>query len=110
MGESGQFYVSNRLTGGGREIVPFELTWLVDTIGWPQDIKGCFEKTIDFGINIEDSYAFILKYPSMVGVVIVDVAARYAVRNLIINLENAQIQWRWDDLALICMNRSQTVG
>ena len=96
-----QFYVSNRLTGGGREIVPFELTWLVDTIGWPQDIKGCFEKTIDFGINIEDSYAFILKYPSMVGVVIVDVAARYAVRNLIINLENAQIQWRWDDL---CFN------
>lgn len=37
----------------------------------------------------------------MVGVVIVDVAARYAVRNLIINLENAQIQWRWDDL---CFN------
>lgn len=95
------FYVSNRPTGGGREIVPFELTWMVDTIGWPQYVKGYFEKTLDFGANIEDTYAFVMKYPSMVGTVIVDVAARYAVRNLVVNLEKAQIQWKWDDL---CFN------
>lgn len=91
------FYVSNRETGGGREIVPFELTWIVDTIGWPIDVKGVFEKTIDFGSNIEDSYAFILKYKGMIGSVVVDVAARYATRSLIINLEFGQIQWRWDE-------------
>lgn len=91
------FYVSNRETGGGREIVPFELTWIVDTIGWPIDVKGVFEKTIDFGSNIEDSYAFILKYKGMVGSVVVDVAARYATRSLIINMELGQIQWRWDE-------------
>lgn len=91
------FYVSNRETGGGREIVPFELTWIVDTIGWPTDVKGVFEKTIDFGSNIEDSYAFILKYKGMIGSVVVDVAARYATRSLIINLEFGQIQWRWDE-------------
>ncbi len=92
-----EFYVGNRATGGGREIVPFELTWIVDTIGWPTAAKGYFEKTIDFGAQIEDSYAFTLRYPDKVGAVIVDVAARYAVRNLVINLETAQIQWRWDD-------------
>jgi len=91
------FYVSNRATGGGREIVPFELTWIVDTIGWPIDAKGIFEKTINFGSNIEDSYAFVLKYNGMVGSVIVDVAARYATRSLIINMELGQIQWRWDE-------------
>lgn len=91
------FYVSNRPTGGGREIVPFELTWMVDTIGWPIEAKGYFEKTIDFGANIEDSYAMALKYPGMVGTLIVDVASRYAVRNLVINLEKGQIQWKWDD-------------
>lgn len=91
------FYVSNRSTGGGREIVPFELTWMVDTIGWPTDVKGYFEKTIDFGANIEDSYAMVLKYPGMVGTLIVDVASRYAVRNLVINMERAQIQWKWDE-------------
>ena len=95
------FYVSNRPTGGGREIVPFELTWMVDTIGWPIDTKGYFEKTIDFGPEIEDSYAMVLKYPGMIGTLIVDVAARYAVRNLVINLERGQIQWKWDDA---CVN------
>jgi predicted dehydrogenase len=91
------FYVSNRATGGGREIVPFELTWIVDTIGWPIDAKGLFEKTIDFGSNIEDSYAFVLKYEGMIGSIVVDVAARYATRSLIINMELGQIQWRWDE-------------
>jgi len=91
------FYVSNRLTGGGREIVPFELTWIVNTIGWPIDAKGLFEKTIDFGSNIEDSYAFVLKYNGMIGSIVVDVASRYATRSLIINLELGQIQWRWDE-------------
>lgn len=91
------FYVSNRATGGGREIVPFELTWIVDTIGWPIDVKGLFEKTIDFGPDIEDSYAFVLKYNGMIGSVVVDVAARYATRSLIINMELGQIQWRWDE-------------
>lgn len=95
------FYVSNRPTGGGREIVPFELTWMVDTIGWPKEAKGYFEKTIDFGANIEDSYALVMKYSGMVGTLIVDVAARYAVRNLVINLEKGQIQWKWDDA---CVN------
>jgi len=91
------FYVSRRETGGGREIVPFELTWIIDVIGFPKESKGYFEKTIDFGSQIEDSYAFLLKYDGMLGSVIVDVASRYAVRNLIINLEMAQIQWKWDE-------------
>lgn len=92
-----EFYVSNRPTGGGREIVPFELTWIVDTIGWPIQTKGLFEKTIDFGANIEDSYAFVLKYKDMIGSMVVDVAARYATRSLIVNMELGQIQWRWDE-------------
>lgn len=91
------FYVSNRATGGCREIVPFELTWIVDTIGWPIDAKGIFEKTVDFGPTIEDSYAFVLKYNGIVGSILVDVAARYATRSLIINMEFGQIQWRWDE-------------
>jgi hypothetical protein len=91
------FYVSKRPTGGGREIVPFELTWIVDTIGWPIDAKGLFERTIDFGPDIEDSYAFVLKYNGMIGSIVVDVAARYATRSLIINMELGQIQWRWDE-------------
>lgn len=91
------FYVSNRATGGGREIVPFELTWLVDTIGWPHSAKGFFSKTIYTGADIEDSYAFLLKYNGALGSIVVDVASRYAVRNLVVNMERGQIQWKWDE-------------
>jgi len=90
------FYVGQRITGGAREIVPFEFTWIVDMLGFPKEVKGYYRKTIDFGCNIEDSYCCSINYENMVGTMIVDVAARYAVRNLIINLEEAQIQWRWD--------------
>jgi len=94
------FYVSKRETGGGREIVPFELTWLVDTFGFPNDIKGYFSKTIDFGSEIEDTYAFVLKYDKYIGSMIVDVASRFATRSLILNFENGQLRWNWEDAEL----------
>lgn len=90
------FYVGQRITGGAREIIPFELTWMVDVFGFPKEIKGHYRKTIDFGCEIEDTYTCSMNYGNMVGTLIVDVAARFALRNLIINLEEAQIQWRWD--------------
>jgi len=91
------FYVSNRTTGGAREIVPFELTWITKMLGFPLSVKGCFAKTMDIGADIEDTYCFIMKYEDMLGAVTVDVATRYATRNLILNLEYAQITWKWDD-------------
>lgn len=35
-----EFYVSNRVTGGAREIVPYELTWIVHILGVPNEIKA----------------------------------------------------------------------
>lgn len=90
------FYVGNRNTGGCREIVPYELTWMIEVFGYPEAIKGYFRKTEDIGCEIEDSYACCLSYKDKVGTLLVDVTSRYAVRNLIINFERGQIQWRWD--------------
>ena len=94
------FYVSNRITGGAREIVPFELTWITDVFGFPRDIAGYHRKTRDLGCDIEDSYACVLDYGDMVGNLMVDVVGRFAARNLIVNLERAQLQWRWDKTQL----------
>ncbi len=90
------FYVSNRQTGGAREIVPFELTWITALFGYPRQIKGYYRKTRDVGCDIEDSYVCALDYEDMVGSLLVDVVGRNGARNLLINLEDAQIQWRWD--------------
>lgn len=91
-----EFYVSNRMTGGAREIVPYELTWIVNVLGYPRRIKGYYRKTTDLGCDIEDSYVCSLDYGNMVGSLLVDVVGRNALRNLVINFERAQLQWRCD--------------
>ena len=91
-----EFYVSNRITGGAREIVPFELTWLVYVFGYPKTVKGYYRKTRDVGCDIEDSYVCAIDYGEILGSLLVDVVGRNAARNLIINFEEAQLQWRWD--------------
>lgn len=91
------FYVGNRITGGAREIVPFELTWLVDMLGFPRDAKGYFRKTMDFGAAIEDSYSCVFDYHDSVAMMTVDVTSRFATRSLLINAEFAQIRWNWED-------------
>ena len=94
------FYVGNRLTGGAREIVPFELTWITQLLGVPKEIKGYFRKTMDVGANIEDSYVCSMLFENCIGSMIVDVSSRFAVRSLILNMEYGQIQWRWEEKAV----------
>jgi predicted dehydrogenase len=90
------FYVSKKETGACREIIPFELTWLTELIGAPEEVVGLFGKTMDVGADIDDTYTVCVKGQGCYGTVMVDVVARYAMRNLILNMEQGQIQWRWD--------------
>lgn len=57
------FYVSKKKTGGCREIVPFELTWLNEIFGKPK-VQYSFKKKIStLKANIDDIYTFNLLYP-----------------------------------------------
>ena len=56
------FYVSQRSTGGAREIVPFELTWLIEIFG-PATALSCFKaKLSDLPVDIDDIYHCILRF------------------------------------------------
>lgn len=90
-------YTSKKETGGAREMVAFELTWLTDVVGFPKRIVGFFGKTISMGVDIDDTYAFSLDCGGKYGTVTVDVVARYATRRFLLNLEYGQILWSWDD-------------
>ena len=90
------YYVGNPLTGGAREIVPFELTWLVDALGWPVQVQGTKLRTTDVGAPIDDTYAAVLRFDGFVGTLVVDVVARQAVRKLTLNFERASLSWDWD--------------
>ena len=92
-----EYYVSNRETGGGREIVPFELTWIADVIGFPKKVTGFFGKTMDVGADIDDTYVISMDFGACLGTLTVDVVSRFATRSLILNLEKGQILWNWNE-------------
>ncbi|MDB6059948.1 MAG: 3-chlorobenzoate-3,4-dioxygenase dehydrogenase [Verrucomicrobiaceae bacterium] len=57
------FYVSQRATGGCKEIVPFELTWLNDIFGEPVPLACVTSKLTDLNADIDDIYHCLLRYP-----------------------------------------------
>jgi predicted dehydrogenase len=70
------FYVGKRETSASREMVPFELTWLVDVVGWPREAVGFLGKTLDMGVDIDDTYAIALRGEGWIGSITVDVVSR----------------------------------
>jgi predicted dehydrogenase len=57
------YYVSKRATGGCREIVPFELTWLNDIFGEPEPVACLRARIGDLQADIDDVYHCWLRYP-----------------------------------------------
>ena len=96
------YYVSNPLTGGAREIVPFELTWLTALFGFPGRVCGYYRKTITIegAEKIDDTYNALLDYGDFLMNLSVDVVSRIAVRRLLINGDKGQLRWDWDENAI----------
>ena len=71
------FYVSNPDTGGCREIVPFELTWLNDIFGDSRPLACVRKKVTDINADIDDIYHCILEHSNNVlGNLTIEVVSR----------------------------------
>ncbi len=93
------YYVSNRKTGGCREIVPFELTWINEIFGEPDIIssaKGCIGLK---NLDIDDFYHFFLKYKSntLANITVEVLSKPNAVRELRIAGDKGQIVYNQDE-------------
>ena len=93
------YYVSNPATGGAREIVPFELTWLTSVFGFPKRVSGHYRKTITIegAERIEDTYNCLFDYGDFLMALTVDVVSRHGTRRLLINGDKKQLVWDWDE-------------
>lgn len=102
-----EYYVSKKETGGAREIVPFELTWMLDIWGFPKSVIGVFGKTMEINgaEEIDDTYAAILMLNEGILTITVDVVSRQAVRRLIVNGSEGQIQWDWSNNYISYFNK-----
>jgi len=101
-----EYYVSNPVTGGAREIVPFELGWLTSIFGYPYRVCGNYRKTISIegAEQIDDTYNCLLDYGDFLANITVDVVSRHASRRLLINGDLKQLVWDWDFNAINIFN------
>lgn len=88
------FYVSRRDTGACREIVPFELSWMVDMLGPVDTLMAMRDKVTDLDCDIDDVYHLLLRFKSgMLGHLLVDVVSRPAFRLFRINGSEGSLDW-----------------
>ncbi len=93
-----KFYVSKRETGACREIVPFELVWIIDTFGDIHSVSGLKSKVSDLEADIDDIYNVLLNFQNGIqGNLTVDVIARFPYRQLKILGEKGVIFADWAD-------------
>lgn len=73
------FYVSKKKTGACREIVPFELTWIMDIFGLPKVLNSFKGKLSKLKMKADDFYSFNIKFPKdIIANITVEVLSRVA--------------------------------
>ena len=88
------FFVSDRRTGGVREILGIDLPWLVDMFGDAECVHVEASRLTDLEISYPDTITFILRHQSgTVGTMVVDVTSPKAVRHFECFGEGLHLFW-----------------
>lgn len=88
------FFVSNKLTNGCRELLAIELPWIQNTFGKIKNISVIKRKLTNLNIEFSDTYFIQLEHTNgNMGTLLVDVVSRQAVRKLEIINEDLYIRW-----------------
>lgn len=91
------YYVYRIETGGGRDQIAWELSWIMVLMGRPKSVMAITKKLGSFRANIYDTYDLLLEfYGSVVGHVMVDVIQRPPGRICEIVGEEGMIRWDYD--------------
>lgn len=93
------YFVSNPLTSGVKEITAYELAWLTHLFGFPDKVCGYEKKTISIkgAEKIDDTFNILLDYKDFLATLVIDVVSRHATRRLLINGDKKQLVWDWDE-------------
>jgi predicted dehydrogenase len=102
-----KYHVSKKETGACREIVPFELVWLVWAFGGIECLTRIKGKVGDLNADIDDLYHLLLKFRNgSIGHLMVDVLARPGVRHMRIIGTKGIIEWVGDENIIKVSNTS----
>ncbi len=91
-----KFYVAKKETGAAKEIVSFELVWILWALGAIDGIS-CFKgKLTNLEIDIDDAYQILMKFKNgALGHMLVDVISRVPYRQCKFLSEDGLILWDW---------------
>ena len=105
------FYVSKKKTGACREIVPFELTWIMDIFGLPKVLNSFKGKLSNLKMKADDFYNFNLKFPkNIIANITVEVLSRVTpTRNMIILGSKGKIFFNNEDKMIKLYKTSQSI-
>ena len=90
------FYASKKETGACKEIVPFQLVWLISTFGEIKSVTARKSKLSNLDSDIDDIYNILLKFENDIeGVLTVDAISRTPFLQIKIMTENGVIIGDW---------------
>jgi len=93
-----KFYVAKRETGACREIVAFELVWLIELFGKIKTVSARKAKVSNLEVDIDDIYNILLEFENGIeSTMTVDVIARFPFRQIKILGENGVILADWSE-------------
>ncbi len=93
-----KFYVAKRETGACREIVPFELVWLIDLFGKIKTVSARKSKVSSLEVDIDDIYNILLEFENGIeSTMTIDVIARFPFRQIKILGEDGVILADWSE-------------
>jgi len=76
-----KFFVSKRETGGAKELVPFELNWMIYLFSKIESVSANVEKISDLDVDIDDVYQVQIKFKNgIMGNLICDVISNPSFR------------------------------
>lgn len=88
------FFVSNRMTNGCRELLAIELPWMQDAFGKITKVNAIKRKLTALELDFPDTYLIQLEHENgSAGNLIIDVVSRQAVRLLEVLNEDIYIKW-----------------
>lgn len=88
------FYVSKRRTGACREILDFDLAWLVDLLGPADAVTAVRGRVGELDCPIDDAYQAAVRFKSgAIGNILIEVAARPPIRRLRLGGSQGTVEW-----------------
>lgn len=91
------FYAGRKATGACREMVPFEFEWMQWIFGPVQSVQCSLGKHLDLPTDMDDAYGIVARFESgLMANVLIDVVARYPIREGRLLSQAGSIDWDFD--------------